>query len=724
MAKIHRRWIRTILFVVLLIFFVSSGFAVFADANLSNRVNLTAEELAYIKQNPVIRVHTEEQWAPYNFIEDNQPKGFSNDYMKLIAQKVGLKVEFMMGISWEDFLVLLAQKKVDVLSNTAITEDRLKFAIFSEKPVFSLVNALLYKRGGEEFTSLAQLKGQNLAVVRSFFSQEFLIKQYPEINLLLTKSTLEGMKQVQIGKADAVLDGYANLNYYLDRNFFGNLVNHPLVDESIFAEPTPLHLAIRNDRPILKSILDKAMDAVSDEELSLLYQKWRLAIQNNKDTNFTRAELEYLQNKRNIKFCVDPNWLPMEAIRDNQHIGIGADFMALFQKKIGIPFILVKTKTWSESLQSLEQRKCDILSLAVSTPQRQAYANFTQPYVQLPLVLVNRNSEPFIVDITKIKNKKIGIVKDSAYEEYLPVKYPNMHFVSVSSLPEGFDKVQKGELFGMVNVVPTVSYLIQNDYPSLKIAGGFTDTWNFSLGVRNDELPLLTIFEKAIASIHENTRQNLINRSFSVTYEKGIDYAIVRQIIIECLIVGIILFLLYRQYLLISYNKRLSYISSIDPLTGCFNRLKIEEFLEQQINLNHRYQHSFSLIFYDIDHFKKVNDKYGHLAGDKVLIETTNLFRANIRKTDLLGRWGGEEFMIICPHTTLEQAQILAESLRKHLEKHYFEGIGYKTASFGVMEYLNSEWSQNDLIKITDDALYQAKEKGRNCVIIGISSSP
>ena len=78
--------------------------------------------------------------------------------------------------------------------------------------------------------------------------------------------------------------------------------------------------------------------------------------------------------------------------------------------------------------------------------------------------------------------------------------------------------------------------------------------------------------------------------------------------------------------------------------------------------------------------------------------------------------------MIICPHTKLEQAQILAESLRKRLESHYFEGIVYKTASFGVMEYINSDWSQNDLIRITDEALYEAKDKGRNCIIIGIPS--
>lgn len=203
----------------------------------------------------------------------------------------------------------------------------------------------------------------------------------------------------------------------------------------------------------------------------------------------------------------------------------------------------------------------------------------------------------------------------------------------------------------------------------------------------------------------------------AVNYESGIDYTLVWRIIFIALILGLILS--YRQSLLISYNKKLEHISSTDRLTGCFNRLKIEEFLDQQINLYNRYQQKFSIILYDIDYFKKVNDRYGHLAGDQVLIQSSQLIQSHLRKTDLLGRWGGEEFIIICPHTTVERAQTLAESLRQCLENYHFEGIGHKTASFGVMEYVNSQWSQNDLIKITDDALYQAKENGRNCVRIG-----
>ncbi len=680
--------------------------------------NLTPEELTYIQNNPVIRVHVEKEWPPYNFIESNEVKGFSNDYIQLIAEKVGLKVEFVTGYTWNEFMPLLAEGKIDVMTNMVITEERQKFALFSEKPLFKVVQSLLSKRDGEQFETLNQLKGKNLAVVRGYYFEEILKKHYPEINLLLTNSTLDSIKQVEAEKADAALESHAVFHYYTSQYLLTDLVSKPVLDESIFSNVTEQYLGIRKDRPILKSILDKGMRAISEEELTQLSQDWYLIAQQD-NFDFTPEELVYLKDKAKINICADPDWFSREAVKNGQeiNIGIGGDFLNILQSTIGIPFILIKTKSWTESLQFLQERKCDILSLAISTPERREYANFTQPYLQFPLVLVNRNDERFIPDLTKITNQKVGVVQDFAFAKTLAEKYRKIQFVSIESTRDGLDKVQKKELFGVVDLLPTITYLVQKDYPSLKIAVSFDETWSLSIAVRNDHPLLLSIFEKALASIPEHTRQEIINKRMAVNYESGIDYTLVWRIIFIALILGLILS--YRQSLLISYNKKLEHISSTDRLTGCFNRLKIEEFLDQQINLYNRYQQKFSIILYDIDYFKKVNDRYGHLAGDQVLIQSSQLIQSHLRKTDLLGRWGGEEFIIICPHTTVERAQTLAESLRQCLENYHFEGIGHKTASFGVMEYVNSQWSQNDLIKITDDALYQAKENGRNCVRIG-----
>jgi len=170
-------------------------------------------------------------------------------------------------------------------------------------------------------------------------------------------------------------------------------------------------------------------------------------------------------------------------------------------------------------------------------------------------------------------------------------------------------------------------------------------------------------------------------------------------------------------------TKQLEILSATDRLTRVYNRLKLDEFLKSEFARSQRHGNPLSVILLDIDHFKAVNDTYGHQVGDKVLCEMADILQSRIRKSDLLGRWGGEEFMIICTETNLTSAHILAEQLRCTVEKHSFPVIRSKTASFGV-----AEWREDDTIesitKRADEALYRAKEGGRNRVEVNSTSSP
>jgi diguanylate cyclase (GGDEF)-like protein len=120
----------------------------------------------------------------------------------------------------------------------------------------------------------------------------------------------------------------------------------------------------------------------------------------------------------------------------------------------------------------------------------------------------------------------------------------------------------------------------------------------------------------------------------------------------------------------------------------------------------------------DIDHFKMVNDTRGHLAGDAVLRETASLLRSRVRESDFIGRWGGEEFLIVCPETAMKGAARLAEDLRSVMERHIFAGVGIKTASFGVVTVTRGS-SVDRCISMADEALYAAKRAGRNRVAFG-----
>lgn len=156
----------------------------------------------------------------------------------------------------------------------------------------------------------------------------------------------------------------------------------------------------------------------------------------------------------------------------------------------------------------------------------------------------------------------------------------------------------------------------------------------------------------------------------------------------------------------------------IDALTKLFNRRKFDEVLLLECERARRTQSPLTVIIADIDKFKSVNDIYGHQAGDQLLVAVAGILQQGVRKLDMVVRWGGEEFVILCPSTNLHGACALAEKIRIDIENHDFATVGVKTCSFGVAEFHPDERPE-DVIKRADEALYRAKNGGRNRVCSG-----
>jgi diguanylate cyclase (GGDEF)-like protein/PAS domain S-box-containing protein len=166
-------------------------------------------------------------------------------------------------------------------------------------------------------------------------------------------------------------------------------------------------------------------------------------------------------------------------------------------------------------------------------------------------------------------------------------------------------------------------------------------------------------------------------------------------------------------------ESELKTLAVTDTLTQVFNRTKYYEIMQREIERTKRYNHPLSIIMFDIDHFKKVNDIYGHTVGDYVLRTLTQIVKENLRETDYLVRWGGEEFIIIAPDTDLKKAKILAERNRNASEKYKYDHAGTITVSFGVTQFIKDD-NEDTVIKRVDDDLYKAKRKGRNRVIVNV----
>lgn len=184
---------------------------------------------------------------------------------------------------------------------------------------------------------------------------------------------------------------------------------------------------------------------------------------------------------------------------------------------------------------------------------------------------------------------------------------------------------------------------------------------------------------------------------------------------------GLLTFVVYVMELALytSYTK-LQKLAEEDELTQTYNRRKLKEILQREIERSNRYETSLCVALFDIDNFKNINDTYGHNVGDEVLRHLAKIVKSAIRVNDTFGRWGGEEFLLILPNVSLEEAKIACEKIRFIITQTEFETIGSITCSFGLCAY-SATSNFDTLISQCDHAMYEAKSAGKNCVNVFVS---
>ena len=440
--------------------------------------------------------------------------------------------------------------------------------------------------------------------------------------------------------------------------------------------------------------------------------------------DFNNSEHAFIAKTDVINLCTDPDWLPYESINSNgQYEGLMADFHTLWTEKIGIQVRLIKTTSWQQSLDYLQQRKCDILSSAQDIPERRNYLAVTNSVINYPFAIATRTDSEFIVNLRQVIEHRFVMVKGYAAIDILKLEYPNLSIITVDSVKAGLKMVERGEVFGFIDTVPSIAYQAQkNGISHINISGVLETGYDMSVGVRNDIPELLSIYNKAIAMTTEMERQDILNKWLSVHYANPNYFKYLWQLLLIAAI--LISFLLYRYILQNKHNKQLEKLNSklntmshYDQLTEIANRYLLTSTFHSEMTRAARYNTPFSILLIDIDFFKSINDKYGHNAGDSILVDLAKLLTKESRDSDTVGRWGGEEFLIICPETNQLGAQQLAEHIRQRTNNFSFTIKEPVHISLGVTEYQQGETMERS-IKRADDALYRAKQSGRNRVEI------
>jgi diguanylate cyclase (GGDEF)-like protein len=255
------------------------------------------------------------------------------------------------------------------------------------------------------------------------------------------------------------------------------------------------------------------------------------------------------------------------------------------------------------------------------------------------------------------------------------------------------------------------------------ITFSYGDSWNYFIKIFDIILFLLLIYILPNKLINKFIISDLLKIIFFYTAYQNINIENMDFIsgIVYTTIIHLVIFLLsykinYHQRIKYLSDMELRYLSEIDNLTGIYNRNKLDNEVENWIKLKQRYGFDLSIIFLDFDNFKDINDEYGHVEADNILKKSVDTIDNVIRETDIFGRWGGDEFVILLPKTNKSEAVKLAERIRASLNE---ENKGLKipvTCSYGVT-CVNKEDSLNKLLDRVDSLMYDAKDAGRDKIV-------
>lgn len=689
-------------------------------------LKLTAQEQAYLDSKPYLSVLALDTFPPFSFNDAGSIQGYSIDYMNKMGAVLDKEIRFVSGIPWFEALKRLRAGELDIIPTIAVTEERRAYINFTPYSHIEYVSAAVFHRD----MAGKPLEGRIVAVAKNTFLHNYLKKNYPTTSVLTTATTDAAVLAVANGRADIAVGSHPSLNFYVQKHWLSHLTTGQIKGLDLPLR-TSLPMGVQKGNDLLERILVKAQQAISYDQVSQLKEKWmRASLSTDMITGLTMTEAAFLNRHPELNLCIDPDWMPLEALRLGEYVGVSAELMAIVSKQLNLRFKPVPTDSWKESLRLGQEGACDIFPLIMPTEERRSFLDFTQPFVESPLVMITRVDAPYLSDLKYLQNKRIGVVSGYAINQALREQYPDLEFVDVASNEQGLSWVRDGKLYGYIDSLITSGYWIQNRYQGqLKVSSEIDRFWQLSMGVRKELQPLLSIMNKAISQISEAERQEVINRWVSIRYDANHDWLVT--------LVGILITILILGGVIVWYgqlNRRLQEevsrrkeaerealsLAQTDQLTGVLNRHGAEPIINQEMAHCRRYQTPVVMMILDIDHFKRINDTLGHKVGDDVLRWLSFTLRHAMRETDHLVRWGGEEFLILLPNTQLKDAEELAERYRQLIERGSDDVAAKLTVSLGIAQ-LNVTESFSQWYQRTDLALYQAKNKGRNCVVVSRS---
>ena len=532
---------------------------------------LTVEERSWIKNNPVIKLAPDPGFAPVEFLDEQGVyKGIVADYLKIIAKKTNLRFEAIPTKNWGEAVQLIKSKKAHMMGMNLMTAETLVFLNFTQEFI-DFPTVIIGRAGTTSKNSIDDFNEAVIHVVKGYPTEQLLRNKYPNLRIATVSSLAEGLRKVSFGEI-VYLSGYLpTISYQKEKQSIGNIKIVLTVKDKLGESG----MATRKDLPILRNILAKGLDVITQEEKRTIINQWLSFKQEAEfDLQLTPEERDWLKQHKSITVGGPKAFPPFNYFDEKgEFFGMAADYMKLISERTGLQLEIQSNLPWPEVLKRSKEKKIDVISCTARSQEREKFLLFSKPYLSSPLVIFVQQNAPFIGGLQDLVGKKVAIIKRGTTYDWLQRDNIKIvpHFVktplhALKALSVGTVDAYIGNLAASSHIIETAGL------SNIKIAAPTQyDDYQLFMGVRKDWPELVSIINKVLDSLTPEEKLRISRQWVSIKKDNLVDYSLVWKIAAA---MGAIIILIIGWAVLVQRQKNVLQVSE-ERFRGYFENSQI-----------------------------------------------------------------------------------------------------------------------------------------------------
>ncbi len=492
------------------------------------RLPLTPLERDWLRAHPRLRVFTKTEWAPIDlYTYEGQFRGLSGDYLRQVEHLLGVRFDFQSGQTLADGLKALSEGRTDILPSVSRTPQRESFMAFT-RPYLDVPNVYVTRRGMSGVGPEAALRGLRIAVERGYAVASLVGERHPQAVVVEVDDSAAALRAVSEGEADVYLGAVPTTSFLVEKLLLANLESRGPMRSELSA----LHLGVRRSDVVLRSVLDKALEAIPLSERQEIHRRWTplhtLLVEPSPPLELNAGERQFLKAMPLVRVGFEADFRPYSFAGDEGRLtGMAHDYLRLVADKLGLPLAAPVGGTWSDVFARARRGEVDMLVAVARNDEREREFAFVGPWVSTPNVLLMRRDAMPVLSLEQLNDRRVAVVKDGQTAYLMRRLYPRVALVEQPTRDDVLAAVVNGQADGgFANAALVAPRLAEGLGASLKMAGFFPElNSDLYFAVREEHAALAALLRRALASISDAERGAIAARwaTVPVSLDAGAD---------------------------------------------------------------------------------------------------------------------------------------------------------------------------------------------------------